>query len=61
MRKVLPSDYKLFQVADMICTLELINFKIKDRDLSRSEKLIFHSKSQFNKDFIKSLKKKEIR
>ena len=26
-RKVLPSEYRLFQVADLICTLELIRLK----------------------------------
>lgn len=60
-KKVLPRDYKLFQVADMICTLELLNYKIKHNDLTKSEKLIFHSKKQLKKDFIKSIKKKEIK
>ena len=60
-RKVLPSDYKLFQVADMICTLELINHKINNQDLTRSEKLIFHSKSEFRKDFLKKIKTKEFK
>lgn len=59
-KKVLPSDYRLFQVADMICTLELINYKMLYSDLSKSEKLIFHSKKQIKKDFIKKLKKKEL-
>lgn len=60
-RKVIPSDYKLFQVADMICTLELINCKMKHGDLSRSEKLVFHSKTQIKKDFIKPIKSKEMK
>lgn len=60
-KKVIPSDYKLFQVADMICTLELINCKMKHGDLSRSEKLVFHSKAQIKKDFIKPIKSKEMK
>ena len=43
-RKILPSEYKLFQVADLICTLELLNEKFKTEEMTRSEKLIFHTK-----------------
>lgn len=28
-RKVIPSDYRLFQVADLICTLELLRMKVE--------------------------------
>ena len=59
-RKVLPKDYKLFQVADLICTLELIKNKIELNNLSKSETLIFHSKKDFKKDFIKNLWKKKM-
>ena len=60
-RKISPNDYKLFQVADLICTLNLINEKIKTKDFTRSEYYIFNSKSDFKKDFIKKLWKKEIK
>lgn len=59
-RKVLPKDYKLFQVADLICTLELINNKITTQNLSRSETFIFKSKGDFRKDFIKKLWLKKL-
>lgn len=59
-RKVLPKDYKLFQVADLICTLELIKNKIEINNLSKSETLIFHSKKELRKDFIKTLWKKKM-
>jgi len=59
LHKVLPCDYKLFQVADLICTLELTKIKLETRDLSKSEQLIFHSKRDFKKDFLKGIKKKE--
>ena len=39
LRKVLPKDYKLFQVADLICTLQLLCLKIESGDLSKSEQL----------------------
>ena len=57
-RKVLPIDYKLFQVADLICTLELLDLKCEHGELSRSEQLIFHSKRELRKQFIKPLQKK---
>ena len=59
-RKVLPKDYKLFQVADLICTLELIKNKMEINNLSKSETLIFHNKKELRKDFIKKLWKKKM-
>lgn len=57
-RKVLPRDYKLFQVADLICTLELLRLKSENGTLSRSETLIFHSQRELKKDFLKGIRKK---
>ena len=59
-RKVLPSDYRLFQVADLICTLELLKVKMETGQLSNSEERIFHSKRDLTKDFLKGIKKKEF-
>lgn len=33
-RKVIPSDYRLFQVADMVCTFELLKLKIENNSFS---------------------------
>ena len=41
-RKVYPKDYRLFQVADLLCTISLTQKKLQNKDLSRSEKLLFH-------------------
>lgn len=57
-RKVLPRDYKLFQAADLICTLELLRLKSETGRLTRSETLIFHSRRALKKDFLKGLSKK---
>lgn len=58
--KLLPSDNRLFQVADLLCTLELLRVKLEQgKQLSKSEILIFHSKHDLQKDFLKSIKKKE--
>lgn len=43
-RKVIPNEYRLFQVADLICTLELLKTKMGHGKLSNSEERIFHSK-----------------
>lgn len=59
-KKVLPADYRLFQVADMICTLKLMERKIEHSALSRSEQLIFHSKKEFKKDFLKGIARKRF-
>lgn len=59
-RKVIPSEYRLFQVADLICTLELLSVKIQNGPLSNSEERIFHTKRDLKKDFLKGIKKKEF-
>ena len=50
-RKVRPSDYRLFQVADLICNLELLKIKTESGQLSNSEERIFHSKRELKRDF----------
>ncbi|MBP5446692.1 MAG: hypothetical protein J6X95_01105, partial [Treponema sp.] len=60
MRKVKPADYKLFQVADLICTMELINDKAERNALSNSEKEFFHSSRDFKKNLYKQLEKKKL-
>ena len=59
-RKVLPIDYKLFQAADLICTLRLLELKCDNGELSKSEQLMFHSKRELKKQFIKPLQKKQF-
>ena len=59
-RRVQPNDYKLFQVADLICTLELLEQKMNDKQMSKSELLLFHSKRDLKKDFLKGIHKKEF-
>lgn len=60
MRKVKPADYKLFQAADLICTMELINDKAEHNALSNSEKEFFHSARDFKKNLYKQLEKKKL-
>ena len=59
-RKVIPNEYRLFQVADLICTLELLRVKVECGKLSNSEERIFHSARDLKKDFLKGIHKKEF-
>lgn len=61
MRKVLPIDYKLFQTADMLCTLYLMDAKFKNHPMSHSEKTIFNSKYDFYHDFFSPMSEKELK
>lgn len=58
-RRVFPKDYTLFQAADLICTLELLNAKCNNgENLTRSEQVVFHSNRELFKQFIKPIRKK---
>lgn len=59
-RKVDPKDYKLFQVADLICTLALANAKIEDNILSKSEMDFFGSARSFQKEYWRKIEKKHM-
>lgn len=59
-RRVKPSDYKLFQVADLVCTLELLIEKARLSSFSNSEREFFHSERDFKRDNYKYISKKHI-
>ena len=40
-KKVVPSDYRLFQVADFICTMKLTELKISNHSMSVQEQRFF--------------------
>ena len=56
-RKALPTDYVLLQVADLICTVQMISEK---QSLSRSEEEFFHSRRDFKKNILKLILKKKL-
>lgn len=58
-RKVIPADYRLFQVADLICTMKLIKLKEEKHILSKSEKGFFGSLRDMQKNYLKPIEKKE--
>lgn len=59
-RKVVPKDYKLFQVADLVCTLKLINLRLTAGKASKSDLRFFMSIRDLKKNYIKPLKTKEL-
>ena len=57
-RKVMPADYRLFQVADLFCTLELICLKNERHIMSKSEEAFFGSMRDMQKNYLKPMYKK---
>lgn len=56
-KRARPSCYRLFQAADMICTLELLAVKAKDGRLSKSEREFFGGARDLKKNYLKPLEK----
>ena len=59
-RKVAPVQYKLFQVADLICTMELLKEKAEAKALSKSETEFFYSEREFRKNYLKYILSKHL-
>ncbi|MDR0990358.1 MAG: DUF3800 domain-containing protein [Propionibacteriaceae bacterium] len=59
-RKVMPSQYRLFQVADLCCTLELMQVKIDTNQLSRSELFFFRGKRLLKKDYLDKWRRQRL-
>ncbi len=60
-RKVIPTDYRLFQVADLFCTMELVKLKEAHHIMSKSEEAFFGSMRDMKKNYIKQIDKKAYR
>lgn len=59
-RKASQSEYRLLQLADYICTIELLSIKLSEKRLSKSETAFFYKPQELKKTFIKSIKAKEL-
>ncbi|MDR1825763.1 MAG: hypothetical protein LBR27_10645 [Bifidobacteriaceae bacterium] len=59
-RRVVPAQYRLFQVADLHCTLELLRLKLEDKKLSRSDMYFFGTERSLRKDYLGKLSHKEF-
>ena len=58
-RKVMPAEYKLFQAADLLCTLALVKLKLENNMISKSETIFFGNIRDLKKNYLKPLSKKE--
>ncbi len=59
-KKVIPSDYRLFQAADFICTMKLTELKLNEHNMSKQELRFFGGEDGAWKNYIKDLKKYEL-
>ena len=56
-RKVYPAEYRLFQAADLICAMELIERKMQKKSLSKSEQLFFGTLRDLKKNYLKPIER----
>ena len=57
----MPSNYKLFQAADLICTLTLLKTKLQNtKKLTKYENVFFRGKNNLKKNFLNYLDKIKI-
>jgi hypothetical protein len=59
-KKISPANYKLFQAADMLCTLELLSLKADRKMLSKSEIAFFSSARNLRKAYLNAIQKKRF-
>lgn len=60
-RKAEPQKYRLLQVADFVCSLELLKIKKGEKRLSKSEEKFFYKPQELKKPFLKSLEEKRLK
>ena len=58
-RRVMPKEYKLLQVADLLCSMELVRLKMDHNLFSKSEMIFFGNIRDLKKNYLKPLSKKE--
>jgi len=58
-RRVMPENYKLFQAADLLCTMELVKLKLENNMFSKSEEIFFGNQRDLKRNYLKPLQKKE--
>lgn len=60
-KKAFQKDYRLAQVADLVCTAKLTELKMTTRTLSRSEHRVLGNDREIQKNLLKPIKKKEFK
>ena len=59
-RKAEPQKYRMLQVADFFCSMELLKIKRAEKRLSKSEQQFFYKPQELNKTFFRSIEKKKL-
>ncbi len=59
-RKAEPQNYRLLQLADFICSMELLQIKRDEKRLSKSEEQFFYKSQELKKTFLHSIAKKRL-
>lgn len=59
-RKASPGEYRLLQLADFICSIELLSLKQQENRLSKSESSFFYKPQELKKSFIKTIASKRM-
>ena len=59
-KRIAPASYKLFQAADMICTLELLSIKAERKMLTKSELAFFGSAKSLYKAYLRAIHQKRF-
>ena len=59
-RNVAPSEYRLFQAADLYCTLELLRGKDEDNALTKSDLYFFESARKLRQQYLKKISKQRL-
>ena len=60
-RKAEPQKYRLLQVADFVCSMELLKIKRNENRLSKSEEKFFYKPQELKKTFLKNLENKRLK
>ena len=58
---VKADNYRLFQLTDFICSISLIETKMSNHELSKSESRFFNDPQSFKKYYLKALAKKTLK
>ena len=59
--KVIPSQYKLFQAADLFCYFKLLSLKLQNKTISENEIKFFEKPYNIHRNYIKEFKKLEFK
>ena len=60
MKNILSNDYRLFQVADFICTFDLLSKKYYTKRLNKSELIFFGNERNLYRNYLKTLTKYKL-